>query len=125
MNFFRLLLLSAFVILFTSVKANALEGGAEWYFTPSFGGTEFSQDLPSDVDHKRSWDFFYNMGLGLGIKGFVKQGFFTLGVGAEYGWKEEAIEHRSASGVAEYDYQMGRLLGGAYFTLGHVMHFYF
>lgn len=125
MNLMRLVLLSLIGIstLVISENATAIEGGAEWYISPSFGGTEFSQSSPA-VDHKRSWDFLYNMGIGLGIKGTLSVGLFTIGAGAEFDWKEEAVEHRSSSGVAEYDYQMGRLMGGAFFTLGRLVHFY-
>lgn len=116
------------LLLFTGMMsaslAHAAAGfGGEVYLSPQFGGTDFNTNDGS-VDHKKSWNFFYNIGLSIGLKARLKTDFFAIGLSTDLGWKEEAIEHRSDSGVSEYDYQMLRGYAGAYFTYGKVVYFY-
>lgn len=113
-----------FIGVITPKASSAANFGGEIYLSPSFGGTDFNESNPH-VDHKRSWDFFFNVGVALGVRASVSTDIFTFGVGADLGWKEEAIEHRPSGGaVSEYDYQQIRALVGPYITWGKIVHLY-
>ncbi len=115
--------LTLFMGVLLPLSAKAVGFGGEVYFSPQFGGTDFNA-TDGSVDHKKSWNFFYNMGLSLGVKGCLRTDIFAIGLSTDLGWKEEAVEHRSAAGVSEYDYQMLRGYAGGYFTFGKVVYFY-
>ena len=48
----------------------------------------------------------------------------SLGLGADVGWKTEAVQHDQNNVVGEYDYQLLRGYFGPYFTFGKNVHLY-
>lgn len=121
--------LSLSVILFLPYQAQAQFTG-EFHFNAQFGGTDFKQEGTTDYKHDRSWEFAYNQGAALGLRYGYRLGVVELGLGVEYGWKEEGIDRRNQTTGAKnfYDFQMTRLYAGphiVFYPVKEVVQFYF
>ena len=107
----KLILIPLFISM-SSASAVAA-GYAEIYAAGQLGGSNFT-DQSGLVEHKKSSNFFTNMGGALGVKGRLRVGPVALAIGMEYGSKEEGFDRNSSGSSVEYVLQMERLLGAAH-----------
>lgn len=110
--------------LILPLSAKAANGfGGEILFSPQFGGTDFDQTT-GPVRHSRSWNFGNNWGFSAVVKAAYHGDIISAGLGADIGWKTEAVQHTQNNVVGEYDYQLFRAYVGPYMTFGKMVHLY-